>query len=75
MWCRPYDYEKISLIALKGMPARQRRLMGGMGAGYSPTDYYKPQDKLEKILTGLDWKLSVKIRLHWCAFSVKLWLA
>ena len=55
MWCRPYDYEKISLIALKGMTARQRRLMGDMGAGYSPTDYYKPQDQLEKILTGLDW--------------------
>jgi len=29
--------------------------MGDMGAGYSPTDYYKPQDQLEKILTGLDW--------------------
>ncbi|MAZ54103.1 MAG: hypothetical protein CMO31_08865 [Trueperaceae bacterium] len=55
MWCRPYDYEKISLVALKGMTTRQRRLMGDMGAGYSPTDYYKPQDQLEKILTGLDW--------------------
>jgi hypothetical protein len=55
MWCRPYDYEKILPSTLQGMTTRQRRLMGDMGPDYLPTDYYKPQDQLEKILTGLDW--------------------
>ncbi len=54
MWSRPYDYEKAPPAVLARMTARQRRLMGDMGPNYTATDYFKPQDQLEKILPGLD---------------------
>lgn len=54
MWCRPYDYEKAPADVLERMTARQRRLMGDMGPDYTATDYFKPKDQLETILTGLD---------------------
>ena len=50
MWCRPYDYEKIPEEVLARMTPRRRRLMGDLGKGYTPTDYYKPKDQLGVIL-------------------------
>ncbi len=55
MWCRPYDYETLPAHVLERMTPRRRRLFGDMGEAYHPTDYYKPKDQLEIILSD-EWK-------------------
>ena len=52
MWCRPYDYEKAPPVMLARMTPRRRRLMGDLGDGYTPTDYFKPKDQIEVIMEG-----------------------
>ncbi len=54
MWSRPYDYEKAPAEMLARMTARRRRLMGDLGEGYTPTDYFKPKDQIEVIMGGID---------------------
>ena len=54
MWCRPYDYEKAPDSMLSRMTPRRRRLMGDLGEGYTPTDYFKPNDQIEVIMDGLE---------------------
>ncbi len=56
MWCRPYDYETCPPDVLARMTPRRRRLMGDMGEGYTPTDYFKPKDQIEVIMDGLDFE-------------------
>ncbi len=56
MWCRPYDYDRLSSHVLDRMTPRRRRLFGDMGENFHPTDYYKPQDQLE-IICGEEWHL------------------
>ena len=52
MWCRPYDYEKAPAHVIDRLSPRRRRLLGDLGEGYTATDYYKPKDQLDVMLSG-----------------------
>lgn len=50
LWCRPYDYDQISECLRKRLSPRQRRLLGDIGDGRTPTAYYKPEDQTDVIM-------------------------
>ena len=56
MWCRPFDYEKCPDEVLSRMTPRRRRMMGDLGEGYEPVDYFKPKDQIDIIMDGLDFE-------------------
>lgn len=56
MWCRPYDYETCPTDVLNRMTPRRRRLMGDLGKNYTPTDYFKPKNQIDIIMSGLDFE-------------------
>ena len=60
MWSRPYDYQVCPPDVLERMTPRRRRLMGDMGDGMQngenqATDYFKPTDQIEVMMSGLDF--------------------
>ena len=60
MWSRPYDYQVCPPNVLDRMTPRRRRLMGDMGDSLQngenqATDYFKPTDQIEVMMTGLDF--------------------
>jgi ectoine hydroxylase-related dioxygenase (phytanoyl-CoA dioxygenase family) len=40
LWCRPYDYERLSPETLNRMTPRRRRLFGDLGLTAQPFNYY-----------------------------------
>lgn len=53
LWCRPHDYITMPSEVLERMTPRQRRLCGDLGRydDFEPSDYYRPKDQLEVILS------------------------